>query len=92
LQEINGDRTPIDEPDKLLERAIMLLLPFILGFSTTLVIMILNRFVEAVQSFFGKSGGSPAAGSPPMAMIAPIPTVAPGDSTRKQPGRNAVTD
>jgi hypothetical protein len=35
-------------------QSILLLLPFILGFSTPLVIMILNQFVEAVQSFFGK--------------------------------------
>lgn len=35
-------------------QAIMLLLPFILGFSTSLVILILNRLVEAVQGFFGK--------------------------------------
>ena len=34
---------------------LMLLLPFILGFSTSLVIMVLNRFVEAVHTFFGKS-------------------------------------
>jgi hypothetical protein len=37
----------------------MLLLPFVLGFSTSLVIMILNQLVGAVQSFFGKKG-SPA--------------------------------
>jgi len=35
-------------------QAVMLLLPFVLGFSTSLVIMILNRLVEAVQTFFGK--------------------------------------
>ena len=35
-------------------QSVLLLLPFILGFSTPLVIMILNQFVEAVQSFFGK--------------------------------------
>jgi hypothetical protein len=39
-------------------QALLLLLPFILGFSTSLVIMILNRLVDAVQSFFGKSGAS----------------------------------
>jgi hypothetical protein len=54
-----GVETPKTE---LLQQAIMLLLPFILGFSTNLVIMILNRFVEAVQSFFGRSPPSlPAA-------------------------------
>jgi hypothetical protein len=35
-------------------QALRLLLPFILGFSTSLVILILNRLVEAVQGFFGK--------------------------------------
>ena len=35
----------------------MLILPFILGFSTSLVILILNRFVDAVQSFFGRREG-----------------------------------
>jgi hypothetical protein len=35
-------------------QAIMLVLPFILGFSTSLVILILNRFVDAVQAFFGR--------------------------------------
>jgi hypothetical protein len=34
----------------------LLLLPFVLGFSTSLVIMILNRLVDSVQAFFGKSG------------------------------------
>lgn len=42
------------------EQAIMLLLPFVLGFSTSLVILILNRMVEAIQVFFGKSSGGPS--------------------------------
>jgi hypothetical protein len=33
--------------------AMLLVLPFLLGFSTTLVILIFNRLVGAVQSFFG---------------------------------------
>ena len=33
---------------------LLLLMPFILGFSTSLVILVLNRLVEAVQGFFGK--------------------------------------
>jgi hypothetical protein len=37
------------------KQAILLLLPFILGFSTSLVITILNRLVDAVQAFFGGS-------------------------------------
>jgi hypothetical protein len=35
--------------------ALMLIMPFLLGFSTSLVIMILNRMLEAAQSFFGKT-------------------------------------
>ena len=37
-------------------QTMLLLLPFILGFSTSLVIMLLNQFVEAVQAFFGRRG------------------------------------
>jgi hypothetical protein len=46
---------------ELLQQAVALLLPFILGFSTNLVIMILNRFVESVQSFFARSPPPPPA-------------------------------
>jgi hypothetical protein len=35
-------------------QATLLLLPFILGFSTSLVILILNRLVESVSVFFGQ--------------------------------------
>jgi hypothetical protein len=42
------------DPKTLFNAALFLLLPFILGFSTSLVIMILNRFIDAVQAFFGK--------------------------------------
>ena len=41
-------------------QAILLLLPFILGFSTSLVIMILNRLVDGVQAFFGRTGSGSA--------------------------------
>lgn len=42
-----------------LTQALWLLLPFVFGFSTTLVIMILNQLVLAVHSFFGrKADGS----------------------------------
>jgi hypothetical protein len=34
---------------------LLLVIPFLLGFSTSLVIMILNRLLEAAQSFFGKT-------------------------------------
>ncbi len=37
-------------------QAMSLLLPFILGFSTSLVIMVLNRLVDGVQAFFGRAG------------------------------------
>ena len=40
------------------KQALLLLLPFVLGFSTSLVIMILNRLVNAVQAFFGGSGAN----------------------------------
>ena len=39
-------------------QAMLLLLPFVLGFSTSLVILVLNRLVDAVQTFFGKTGTS----------------------------------
>jgi hypothetical protein len=35
-------------------QATLLLMPFILGFSTSLVILILNRFVESIGVFFGQ--------------------------------------
>jgi hypothetical protein len=36
--------------------ALPLLLPFVLGFSTSLVILVLNRFVESITVFFGGRG------------------------------------
>jgi hypothetical protein len=36
----------------------LLLLPFVLGFSTSLVILIMNRFVESITVFFGGRRGS----------------------------------
>jgi hypothetical protein len=53
-------------------QAVMLLLPFILGFSTSLVILILNRLVDAVQGFFGKS--APADRQVPTAPARPSTT------------------
>jgi hypothetical protein len=38
--------------------AALLLLPFVLGFSTSLVILVLNRFVESFTVFFGGRRGS----------------------------------
>ena len=36
----------------------LLLLPFVLGFSTSLVILVLNRFVKSITVFFGGRHGS----------------------------------
>lgn len=40
-----------------------LILPFVLGFSTSVVITILNRFIEASQTFFGHTPKSKVAGT-----------------------------
>jgi hypothetical protein len=62
---VNGNQIllPGTQPPAVTIQATMLVLPFILGFSTSLVILILNRFVDAVQGFFGRRnyavGGSP---------------------------------
>jgi hypothetical protein len=60
------------DPSVLSQQAVLLLLPFILGFSTSLVIMILNQFIEGVQAFFGRkssdrkpSAAAEAVGLPP---------------------------
>ena len=37
-------------------QALLLVLPFVLGFSASLVIMVLNRLVDAAQAFFGRTG------------------------------------
>jgi hypothetical protein len=42
-----------------LQQSLYLILPFVLGFSTSLVILIMNRLVEAAQTFFGKGPLSP---------------------------------
>jgi hypothetical protein len=47
-----------DLVQQLTAQALSLLLPFVLGFSTPSVILILNRLVEAVQTFFGRREGS----------------------------------
>lgn len=41
---------------ELLIRSSWLLAPFVLGFSTSLVILVLTRAVESLQTFFGKAG------------------------------------
>jgi hypothetical protein len=43
-------------------QALWLLTPFILGFSTSLVILVLSRAVESVQTFFGKVTKEPVSG------------------------------
>jgi hypothetical protein len=53
----------------LAQQSALLLLPFVLGFSTSLVIMIMNRFVDAVETLFGKrpppAGPSRVESAPP---------------------------
>jgi hypothetical protein len=45
-------------------QAMWLVAPFVFGFSTPLVIMILNRFVDAIQAFFGKNMVARPLGTP----------------------------
>ncbi len=47
----------VDPNSKVIEpkEAVMLLMPFLFGFSTSLVLTVLNRLVESVQTFFGVS-------------------------------------
>ena len=52
------------------KQASLLLLPFILGYSTSVVILVLNRFVESVQTFFGKTNNRTNAADHP-AMLPP---------------------
>jgi hypothetical protein len=66
-----------DAPSTLALQSAMLLLPFILGFSTTLVIMILNQFVDAIQSFFGKKS------SPAIVQVTGVPNSAPASVPAK---------
>ena len=40
---------------EVMRQAMLLLLPFVLGFSTSVVIVILNRLVDSVQAFFGRA-------------------------------------
>lgn len=47
------------------KQGFLLVLPFVLGFSTPLVITILNRFVESAQTFFGQTGGGEVSGASP---------------------------
>jgi hypothetical protein len=79
-------------------QALMLLLPFVLGFSTPLVIMILNRLIDAVQAFFGRvatvatnvteSSGSRAQSPTPLSRVAPEPHL--GRNKQPQPNEVAI--
>lgn len=51
-----GSRPASGQQNSVTVQALLLLLPFVLGFSTSLVIMVMNRLVDGVQSFFGRSG------------------------------------
>ena len=42
--------------------AALLLLPFVLGFSTSLVILVLSKLVESISVFFGARRGSDGSG------------------------------
>lgn len=60
-------------------QAAFLLMPFVLGFSTSLVILILTQLVDAVQAFLGKkpqgtlSALSSSVGNTPIISIVPTP-------------------
>lgn len=51
---VGATTTGDDARDLITLEAALLLLPFILGFSTSLVILVLNRFVESISIFFGE--------------------------------------
>jgi hypothetical protein len=63
--------------------AVMLVAPFIFGFSTSLVILILNRLVTAVQSFFGQSSAAQSTALPER--IAAVKASAPQPATASRP-------
>ena len=58
-----------------MKRAMLLLLPFVLGFSTSLVIMILNRLVDGIQAFFGRPTSPPVV-TPLVATMSVAPATA----------------
>ena len=80
IEELQKQRTSVLEnasPSTIALESMLLLLPFILGFSTTLVIMVLNQFVEAVQAFFGKRSSPPPVAVPASGVPTSTPPVAP---------------
>jgi hypothetical protein len=57
LQWVSGEMLPDLANKRSVARA-LLLLPFVFGFSTSLVILILNKFIESITVFFGGHRGS----------------------------------
>jgi len=53
IPQLSG-RIEVRMPTQPWNQALYLLLPFLLGFSTTLVILILNRLLDGVQAIFGR--------------------------------------
>ena len=49
-----GNSQPVDPSEWTIGKIILLLAPFIFGYSTSTVILILNQLIDAVQSLFGK--------------------------------------
>lgn len=62
----------------------MLIMPFLFGFSTSLVIMILNRLLEAAQSFFGKTIAATTPATPQLPTPAIPQNSAPPRSARSR--------
>jgi hypothetical protein len=55
--------------------AMLLLLPFVFGFSTSVVIMVLNRFVDGLQAFFGKPTNADARTEAQTSPSEPVPAL-----------------
>jgi hypothetical protein len=73
-------------------QAMLLLLPFVLGFSTSLVITVLNRLVDAIQAFFGRTGTSERAqtdAAPSKSPFSGKSTSRPGDQTKENHSNKA---
>ena len=53
---IKANPVPAEQPEgnKSAWQAVTLLMPFVLGFSTSLVLLVLNQMVDGFQAFFGK--------------------------------------
>jgi hypothetical protein len=90
IDHLSGRSEPKADPSgqDVTTQALLLLLPFVLGFSTSLVIMILNRVIVGVQAFFGttKEVALPAS----MSGAEPVKLPAAGGMIRR-PLRDPVT-